>query len=133
MIELSQLEELKKIRTDVEEESRSLKEERKECEEMVNVLQEKIAIEQTKKDNKLTRESITQLRSKIDELGQTLKEISQPGEASAPLDVKPEATTEDQKPENEVVTVTALDNSVEIQQEEAVEHKKQEEKKHRFF
>jgi len=92
-------------------------------------------LEELKKGNKLTREVISQLRSKINELDQRLRELSQAEEASTlSEDVKPEATPEAPKPAgDEVVTVTAFEDSVETRQEEAVEHKKQEEKKHRFF
>jgi predicted nuclease with TOPRIM domain len=135
MMKLSQLEELKKTRTELEEESRSLKEEQKQCEEMIQVLEEKIVIEEIKKSNKSTQETLSQLRSKISELDQRFRELSQGEEASAVIeDVKPEATSEASKPaDEEVVTVTAFENSAETQQEEAVGNKKREEKKHKLW
>ena len=133
MIKLSELEELQKTRTELEEEARSLKEEQQECEERVKLLKEKIAIEELKKSNKLTAEAIYQLKSEIITLNQKLKELSQTNETSLE-EVKMEAGLESAKQaEEEIVTAVGFEESVTAQQEESGERKKQEEKKRRFF
>ena len=133
MIKLSELEELQKTRTELEEEARSLKEEHQECEERVKLLKEKIAIEELKKSNKLTTEAIYQLKSEIITLNQKLKELSQTNETSLE-EVKMEAGLESAKQaEEEIVTAVGFEESVTAQQEESGECKKQEEKKRRFF
>ena len=133
MIKLSELEELQKTRTELEEEARSLKEEQQECEERVKLLKEKIAIEELKKSNKLTAEAIYQLKSEIITLNQKLKELSQTNETSLE-EVKMEAGLESAKQaEEEIVTAVGFEESVTVQQEESGERKKQEEKKRRFF
>lgn len=131
MMELSQLEELKKIRTELEDEARSLKEEQRKCEEAVKELEEKIPIAELKRDNKLTRDSISQLRNKMNELDQKLRDVSQTEEASASQqNLEPEATALEAQTQtnDEVVTVTAYADSGETQQEQ-----RNEPKKRRFF
>lgn len=115
------------------------------------MLEEKIAIEELKNSNKMTREAISQLESKINELEQKLKEVPQLPETPKPEEEIPsevaktpepteEATPEiaetmPEEPEEEVVTVTALEDTMVAQQEELGENleKRHEKKKRRFF
>ena len=144
-----ELEGLQNKKTGLEEESHSLKEEQQSLDERVKVLEEKIAIEELKNNNKATREAISQLESKIDELEQRLKETSKLPETRLADEIKPEvaktpepkeettlgiaeATTDET--EEDVVTVMPLEGAMATEQEEHSEDiKKQHGKKRKFF
>lgn len=149
MIQMStsrELEELRTRKTELEEESSSLREEQKNLVERVNILEEKIAVEGLKNNNKTTREAIAQLESKMSDLEQKLKETSQVFENSEPAkEMMPgipevheppeEETTEiteevPEEPQEDAVTVRALEDTV-SQQGYSEDSKKQSEKKRR--
>jgi len=144
-----ELEELQNKRAKLEEESRSLKEDQKDLEERVKVLEEKIAIEELKNSNKAACEAISQFESKINELEERLKKTSQVPETPKPtkeivseVDETTEPTEEvtseveetmPEEPEEEAVTVTALEDSITTSQEVGEDLKKPSEKKKRKF
>jgi len=146
-----ELEELQNKRAGLKEESRSLKEEQKDLEERVKVLEEKIAVEELKNSNKAACEAISHLESKINELEERLKKTSQVPETPKPtkeivseVDETTEPTekvtpeieeTMPEEPEEEAVTVTALEDSITASQEEVGEDLKKpsEKKKRKFF
>jgi len=144
-----ELEELQNKRAGLKEESRSLKEEQKDLEERVKVLEEKIAVEELKNSNKAACEAISHLESKINELEERLKKTSQVPETPKPtkeivseVDETTEPTekvtpeieeTMPEEPEEEAVTVTALEDSITASQEEVEDLKKPSEKKKRKF
>jgi type II secretory pathway component PulJ len=113
-----ELERLKSIRAQLEEESHSLTEQQKNLEERVQVLGEKIAIEEQKNRNKEMREAISQLESKINELEQRLKTVSKAPE--------PNGSTFEAKPEpepaaaQEQVTLESVEQASEEVEEETV-------------
>jgi hypothetical protein len=149
-----ELEELQNRKARLEEESNGLKTEQGNLEERVKVLGEKIAIEELKSNNKATSEAISKLESKIDELEQRLRQVSQtpgtphpinetvpkimeppePAEQNAP-EPPIETTTEEPAEEEDVVTVTTLEDSAMVQQEEFSEDVKRrnDKKKRKFF
>lgn len=144
-----ELEELQNKRAGLKEESRSLKEDQKDLEERVKVLEEKIAVEELKNSNKTACEAISHLESKINELEERLKKTSQVPETPKPTneivsevdettepteEVTPEIEeTMPEEPEEEAVTVTALEDSITASQEVGEDLKKPSEKKKRKF
>lgn len=153
MIKLStskELEELRSKKVELEEESHSLTEEHKNLEEKVKTLEEKIAIQELTNSNKGTREVISQLESKINDLERRLNEVSkEPAVFEPRLEVKPELAetpeqTEEMTPETaettseepeDVVTVAPLEEPMLAQEEEFGENltKQREKKKRKFF
>lgn len=146
-----ELETLRSTRIELEEESRSLIEKQKNLEERVKVLEENVAIEELKNSNKTTREAISQLESKMNGLGQKLKEVSKVPEnprsafeaksdvAAAPVaeQVTPETVEPipEEAAEEETVTVAPLEEPIVAGQEEYGENlkKQYEKKKRRYF
>lgn len=146
MNESKELEELQNQKTRLDEESRSLKGRQENLEERVKVLEETIAIEQLKNNNKATREAITQLESKIDELERNLEKVSREPETNKPQ-VEPEVaetpkpdetpfetaetTTEDS--EEEFVTTTATEEPMMTEPEIDEGKRTHDKKKRKFF
>jgi vacuolar-type H+-ATPase subunit I/STV1 len=151
MTELStskELEDLGSKKAVLEAESRSLKEEQQGLEERIKVLEEEIVIEQLKNDNRASREAVSRLKSKKDELEQRLKETSRTPETEStteaetgilnPPEPKAEsavgiagASTEETQ---DVVTVMPLESPMTTGPEKYNEDlKKQQEKKKRKF
>jgi uncharacterized coiled-coil protein SlyX len=144
-----ELERLQSRRAELETESHSLEEQQKDMENRVKMLEEKIAIQELKKGNKTRQETISQLKSKMDELEQRLKNTSEepenpePSHETLPGIVKaPEPKEEmmevteptQEEPEEETVTVTALEDTMTVEQEETGEgFSRQHEKKKRRF
>ena len=150
MSEQKELERLQAKRAELEAESRSLKEEQKNLKDRLLILEEEIAIEELEDNNKATREAIAQLESKMNDLEARLKPVPQihetpptatevapevvaapekPEEALAPAETAPEEHEED------IVTVTAIEEPMVESQEELGESlkKQQEKKKRKFF
>lgn len=144
-----ELQQLQNRRADLEVESRSLEEQQKDLEERTKILEEKISIEELRNVNKTKQEAIDQLKAKLNELEQRLKNT--PGKpethespeetvsevvSSPPLPAE-EAAAEiseltGEEPEEETVTVTALEEPVVAQEEQLAENiKRQSEKKKR--
>ena len=160
MIELStspELSNLQTTRSKLEDESRRLTEERKSLEERMRLLEENIRIEELKKDNKAANDSISDLKSKIDNLEKRFSELSQPGEnavphAESPMPSEvvpeepkdlssdqtetatvPETETEpEEEHEVEAIAVTELGEPV-VEQEVSTQKKREEKKKRRLF
>lgn len=149
---MSELEKLKNKRAELETESRSLKEEQKNLEANVMILEERIAVEDLKNGNKTIMDAISQLENKKSGLETKLKQVSQMPEASthseenapeaaaAPADEKEgalePAEAAPEEFEEDTVTVTAIDDEALVEgQEEIGENikKQQEKKKHRLF
>ena len=140
MSEPKELERLQTLRAELETESRSLKEEQKNLEDSMIILEERIAVEELKNSNKATRDAISQLEARKSGLETKLKQVLQIPEATAPSEkteeaLEPaEATPEEF--EEDIVTVTAIDDeSLAQDQEELGENikKQQEKKKRRLF
>jgi hypothetical protein len=147
----NEYEKLQTKRTELEAQSLSLKEEQKNMEDRVLILEEKIAIEELNNNNKATREAIAQLETKINGLETKLQKASQipePPEPAAPakepapetVNAPKEETLETAEPapedfEADVVTVTAIEEEslVENQEELGENLKSQQEKKKRKF
>ncbi len=128
-----------------------MEEKQKNLEEMVKVLEEKIAVEELKSRNMTTSKSMAQLESRVDELKNKLRQISQTPETAEPsyetvpgVDqaVEPtedatqqpsEAVSEQQ--EEEGVTITAFDDSIVAGQETIEKDAKtgSQKKKRKFF
>jgi predicted nucleic acid-binding Zn-ribbon protein len=117
---MSVSQELEKIRTGLEEESRSLSEERKLLEDKAKTLRDKVAIEELRKNNKTTRDEITKLKTEIKDLEQRL---SGAGETPAPNQQLQETITE---------SVATLNPEVSTQLQQPTD-KKKEEKRRSFF
>ena len=151
MSEPKEIEKLQTKRAELETESRSLKEEQKNLEDSLIILEERIAVEELKNSNKATRDAISQLEAKKSGLETKLKQVLQIPEASTPAEeMAPEVTATSEKTEEalepaeatpeefeeDVVTVTAIDDESLVQdQEELGENikKQQEKKKRRLF
>ena len=151
MSEPKELERLQTLRAELETESRSLKEEQKNLEDSMIILEERIAVEELKNSNKATRDAISQLEARKSGLETKLKQVLQIPEASTPAEeMTPEATAPSEKTEEalepaeatpeefeeDIVTVTAIDDeSLAQDQEELSENikKQQEKKKRRLF
>jgi hypothetical protein len=144
-----ELEELVSKKAVLQAESHSLKEEQASLEERTKVLEEKIAIEELKNDNKAAREAVSNLRSKLDQLEQRLKEASRTPETQSTSEPLPqtvnapepkqesavviaEAATEGT--EENFVTVGPLESAMTTEPEKINEDlKKHEEKKKRKY
>jgi hypothetical protein len=151
MSEPKELERLQTLRAELETESRSLKEEQKNLEDSMIILEERIAVEELKNSNKATKDAISQLEARKSGLETKLKQVLQIPEASTPAEeMAPEATAPSEKTEEalepaeatpeefeeDIVTVTAIDDeSLAQDQEEFGENikKQQEKKKRRLF
>jgi uncharacterized protein (DUF3084 family) len=155
MSALKELEKLQAMRTELEAESRSLKEQQKELENSVLALEQKVVmeelnkekavIEELKNNNKATRDAIAQLEVKKKELETMLGQEAQKPETPPPEKEKkeeapaqPEEAEEASQPEEAEgsgVTVTAIEGEALVESPEATGEspKKQEKKKHRFF
>jgi siroheme synthase len=114
------------------------------------MLEEKIAIEELRNGNKAKQETINQLKSKMNELEQRLRKVSgdpnsfgptseavpevveTPKPIEEPMDVSEPVQEE---PEEEVITVTALEEPMAAEQEEIGEslNRQHEKKKRRFL
>jgi predicted nuclease with TOPRIM domain len=112
---MSDAQELQTIRTGLEEESRSLNEERQKLEMEVQALREKVAIEELRRNNQVTRDAIAQLRSEVSDLVQRLNSFAQ-----GPL------------PQETVAVVIAPPTEVPVVQQQAGD-RKPEERRRRFF
>jgi uncharacterized coiled-coil protein SlyX len=147
-----EIEQLQNRRIELETESKSLEEQQKDLEERTKILEEKIAIEELRKVNKTKQDAIDQLKAKLDELEQRLKNTSETPESHEPsketipeiISSPPPATEEvtaevaeliGETPEEETVTVGALEDPMVAQEEELSEHLKRqsEKKKRRLF
>ena len=147
-----EIEQLQNRRTELETESKSLEEQQKDLEERTKILEEKIAIEELRKVNKTKQDAIDQLKAKLDELEQRLKNTSETPESHEPsketipeiISSPPLATEEvttdvaesvGEEPEEETVTVGALEDPMVAQEEELSENLKRqsEKKKRRLF
>jgi hypothetical protein len=134
-----------------------LTEERKTLEERMKLLEENIRIEELKKDNKATNDSIFDLKSKIDSLEKRFSELSQPTENVTPVTestqpaevvpeepkdlsseqtevaTEPETETEpEEEPHLETFAVTELKESV-VEQEVSAQKKREDKKRRRLF
>jgi predicted nucleic acid-binding Zn-ribbon protein len=117
---MSVSQELEKIRTGLEEESRSLTEERKLLEDKAKTLRDKVAIEELRKNNMGTRDEITKLKTEIKELEQRLSGAC---EAPAP----------NQQPQETITESVATLNPEVSPQPQQPNDKKKEEKRRSFF
>lgn len=152
MIELGdskELEQLQNRRAELEEESNSLGQQQQNLEIKVKTLEERIRISELENINKTRLEAITQLESKVGELEQRLKtggkteSYESTNEAKLEINEAPESTEEvtasvsktiEEEPEDEVVTVAAIEDPMIVEQEENSENlKRQNEKKKRKF
>ncbi len=120
----------------------------------MRLLEENIRIEELKKDNKTNNDTISDLKSKIDNLEKRFSELSQPGEnVTPPVEspqpsqfvpeetkdlssdetvTEPETETEpEEEHEVEAIAVTELEEPVVEQEVSAQNLKKREEKKRR--
>jgi hypothetical protein len=160
MSEQKELEKLQAKRAELEAESRSLKEEQKNLEYSVMLLEEKVTIEEISNNNQAAKGAISKLEAKLFDLENRLKSKPEaPQESSPPT--PPEETkkevivTPEKKEEEELefaevepnelqeideenveesgVTVTAIDDEGLAEAQEAKGDKQQEKKKHRFF
>ena len=148
----NELEELRNRRVKLEEESHSLKDKQTNFEERVKVLEEKLAIAELQNNNKMTRDAISQLESKMNELEERLNKTLQAPEPAEPAEkVTPEenvvpepveeaaqevAETEVEKaeepeePEEEAVTVKPFEDAFVTEQEDK---KRSDKRKRKFF
>jgi hypothetical protein len=160
MSEQKELEKLQAKRAELEAESRSLKEEQKNLEYSVMLLEEKVTIEEISNNNQAAKGAISKLEAKLFDLENRLKSKPEaPQESSPPT--PPEETkkevivTPEKKEEEELefaevepnelqeideenveesgVTVTAIDDEGLVEAQEEKGDKQQEKKKHRFF
>ncbi len=145
-----ELEELHNRRARLEEESHSLNDEQKNLEDRVKVLEEKIAIEELTRNNKMTREEISQLESTIKTLENKLVGDFQPSEVPAHMtETLPETevaepaeeeitselagATESEEEQEDIVTVAEFENPTEQQEESGDDLKIRSDKKKRKF
>jgi hypothetical protein len=145
-----ELEELQNRRARLEEESRSLNDEQKSLEDRAKLLEEKIAIEELTRNNKATREEISQLESTIKTLENKLVGCFQPSEVPAPMkETLPETevtepteeettseladATESQEEQEDIVTVAEFESPTEQQEEFGNDLKIRSDKKKRKF
>jgi TolA-binding protein len=146
-----ELEELQNRRTKLEDESRSLKDEQTNLEQRIRVLEERIAVEELKNNNNVAREAVVRLESKMSELEQRLRQVTQVQEIAKPPEETiaevhetppPESTEEavpetsetmPEEPEEETVTVTALEDSTATQEVSEDLRRRSDKKKRKFF
>jgi uncharacterized coiled-coil protein SlyX len=145
-----ELEELQNRRARLEEESRCLNDEQKSLEDRMKVLEEKIAIEELTRNNKATREEISQLESTIKALENKLVGCFQPSEVPARMtETLPETevtepaeeeitseladATESEEEQEEIVTVAEFESPTEQQEEFGADLKTRSDKKKRKF
>lgn len=149
MSDSKELEQLQNRRAKLEEESNSLGQQQQNLETKVKTLEERIKINELENINKTRRETITRLESKMGELEQSLNAVEKPeshestNEAKLEINEVQESTEElttsasetiEQEPEDEVVTVAAIEEPMTVEQEEYSENpKRQNEKKKRKF
>jgi chromosome segregation ATPase len=151
MSEPNELGELRNKRARLEEESRSLEQEMTSLDNRMKTLEERIAIEELENSNKAKQEAIAQLNSKIAELEQRLKNMSEvtekpepafePVPETAEVVVPKEDVTlqvrEVQKDEaaDEIVSIGMLENPVSVQAETYDDEpvKKSEKRKRKLF
>jgi hypothetical protein len=143
----NEYEKLQTKRTELEAQSLSLKEEQKNLEDRVMILEEKIAIEELESNNKVAREAITQLETKLNGLEAKLHGASpmlktpevakepEPETANVQEEALEAAGPAPEDFEADVVTVTAIEEEslVENQEELGENLKAQQEKKKRKF
>ena len=123
----------------------------------MRLLEENIRIEELKKDNKATNDTIFDLKSKIDSLEKRFTELSQPSEnvtppaeTAEPSQVVPEEpkdlsseqtetptvpeteTEPEEEHEVEAIAVTELEEPV-VEQEVSAQKKREEKKRRRLF
>jgi uncharacterized coiled-coil protein SlyX len=77
-----ELEELQSKKAKLEDESRALKAEQTNLEQRIRVLEGRVAVEMLKNNNKIAREVVSQLESKLNELEQRLKHVTQAPQAA---------------------------------------------------
>jgi peptidoglycan hydrolase CwlO-like protein len=147
--EPKELEQLRNRRTELEGKSRSLEEEQNDLVNRVKMLEESIAIEELESGNKTRQDAIGQLKSKIDELEQRLKNVSigqqgsrpEPVEETAPPITEPSETEEpsadvsepsEEEPEEAAVTITPLEEPI-TEEESGESFKRQHDRKKRKF
>jgi uncharacterized coiled-coil protein SlyX len=146
-----ELEELQNKKAKLEDESRTLKDEQTNLEQRIRVLEERVAVEVLKTNNKIAREAVSRLESKLNELEQKLKHVTQTSQAAEPSkETVPKAheasssgstkeavktsRTMPQEPKGQkerAIIVTALADSTAVQ--EAKENLTRSEKKKRRF
>lgn len=130
-----EIEQLQNERARLEEEAQDLDEELKQLETRWKLLSEKVAIQELKKKNAAKKEAINQLQHKISLLETQLEKLSTTSiSADAPTidedNENHESTIEPTASEEDAITVTALDNEEEIDEQLETEYEK---KKYGFF
>ena len=154
MSEENEMEKLRVRRIELEAESRTLKEMHKRMETRISILEEKINVDELETNNKVMRDAIIQLESKIKTLESRLKKSPQEPTVSAPEKEPPAASANPAPSEKSEETPETVEASSEVEapsedfqldsiiveaidQESLVENqedlKKQEEKKKRRF
>jgi TolA-binding protein len=147
-----ELEELQSKKAKLEDESRALKAEQTNLEQRIRVLEGRVAVEMLKNNNKIAREAVLQLESKLNELEQRLKHVTQAPQAaehsketvtkaheasaSEPRKEAKTGRTTSQEPERQkegAVTVTALVGSTAVQEAKEKLETRSEKKKRRFL
>lgn len=154
-----ELEKLRAMRAELEAEARSLRQEQKNLENNVVVLEEKVVVEELKKEraaieelknrNKATRDAIAELAAKKKkletELGDVVETEAPPSLAEEKAEETPaqsEETQEEAEPDilipeedEDGVIVTAIEGEALVENQEAVSDspRRQEKKKRRFF
>ena len=116
---MSGSQELQKIRSGLEEESRRLIEEKKNLEERIKVLREKASIEELRRSNVATRDAISKLKTEMSELEKKVK-----GTTETPAS---DGSTK------EVVSEKVATFNPEVPPAQPQFDNKQEEKKRKFF
>jgi chromosome segregation ATPase len=152
MSETNEIERLRAKRAELEAELRFLKDTKNNLENQVSVLEERIIIEELESENKAKQNTVIQLQSKMTQLENRLKAISQTQDSFTPQKETPRKvaatplpktaeTHETDKPasdesQEEIIVVEGIDSeSLFEEQEEAAENteKQQEKKKRKFF
>jgi hypothetical protein len=148
MSESNELERLRNMKADLEEQSHSFDEQQKNLEEKTNVLEERIAIRELENGNEAKRQAIVQLESKVECLGQKLKNVTEGSasaelrdgmnsEAAEALEAAEESALQnadviEAESEDEIAEVAALEDSATAEQAEIAENpKRQSERKRR--
>jgi len=144
----NEYEKLQTKRTELEAQSLSLKEEQKNLEDRVMILEEKIAIEELESNNKVAREAITQLETKLNGLEAKLHGASpmlktpevakepEPETANVQEEALEAAGPAPEEFEEDVVTVTAIEEESLVENQEGLGENlkaQQEKKKRKFF
>ena len=122
-----ELEKLKAKRAELEAESLNLKEEQKQLEYNVKILEETVRIQELKQNNKIAKDAIAKLEIKLNKLEEKLEPKSNM-HAGRPL---AEGTLEGC--EEEVVTITAVNDEDLVVTQRAKIDGQQGKKKRRFF